>query len=347
MEENLNIVIVGMGMIGSECARELLNRGMNIVGAVDSYDKIIGMDLGEHLNVSKLGVAIESDLDKVLKRTHPDLVILCTKTTLPDIEKDIKTCIANKVNVMTSSEHAYFWKLTNEEVGKEIDMLAKNAQVTVCAGGVQDVFWGIIPSSLTATCQEIYSIEGKTLAMVDDFGPGVMEEAFVGCTREEFEEKTEQVKNPPLSAFEISIYALADKLQLHLISKHSSFEPIIIDKDLYCRALNRNIPAGDLIGSIAKTELITEENIKISCSFISKLKEENDTAYSKWNIKGIPNITSTIDDMHGEVTTTTSVINRIPDIMKAKPGFITVNDLDVPYYKNKILNKYQEEEEII
>ena len=68
MEENLNIVIVGMGMIGSECARELLNRGMNIVGAVDSYDKIIGMDLGQHLNVSKLGVAIESDLDKGIKK---------------------------------------------------------------------------------------------------------------------------------------------------------------------------------------------------------------------------------------------------------------------------------------
>ena len=40
--------------------------------------------------------------------------------------------------------------------------------------------------------------------------------------------------------------------------------------------------------------------------------------------------------MHGEVTTTTSVINRIPDIMKAKPGFMTVNDLDVPYCKNQI-----------
>lgn len=347
MKENLKIVIVGMGMIGSECARELLDRGVNIVGAVDSYDKIIGMDLGDFLNISKLNVVIERDLNEVLKRTHPDLVILCTKTTLSDIEKDIKTCIANKVHVMTSSEHAYFWKLTNEELGKEIDMLAKNAQVTVCAGGVQDVFWRIIPASLTATCQEIYSIEGKTLAMVDDFGPGVMEEAFVGCTKEEFKEKTERVKNPPLSAFEISIYALADKLKLHVISKHSSFEPIIIDKDLYCRALNRNIPAGDLIGSVAKTELITEENIKISCSFISKLKEESDTAYSKWEIKGIPNITSTIDDMHGEVTTTTSMINRIFDIMKAKPGFITVNDLEVPYYKSKILNEYYEEVEII
>ena len=347
MKENLKIVIVGMGMIGSECARELLDRGVNIVGAVDSYDKIIGMDLGDFLNSSKLNVVIKRDLNEVLKRTHPDLVILCTKTTLSDIEKDIKTCIANKVHVMTSSEHAYFWKLTNEELGKEIDMLAKNAQVTVCAGGVQDVFWGIIPASLTATCQEIYSIEGKTLAMVDDFGPGVMEEAFVGCTKEEFKEKTERVKNPPLSAFEISIYALADKLKLHVISKHSSFEPIIIDKDLYCRALNRNIPAGDLIGSVAKTELITEENIKISCSFISKLKEESDTAYNKWEIKGIPNITSTIDDMHGEVTTTTSMINRIFDIMKAKPGFITVNDLEVPYYKSKILNEYYEEVEII
>lgn len=201
MKENLKIVVVGMGMIGSECAKELLNRGMNIVGAVDSYDKIIGNDLGKHLNTSKLSVVIEKDLDEVLKRTHPDLVILCTKTTLSDIEKDIKICIANKVNVMTSSEHAYFWKVTNKELGEEIDALAKQAQVTVCAGGVQDVFWGIIPASLTATCQELYSIEGKTLAMVDDFGPGVMEEAFVGYTKEEFAEKNITERQSSIKCF--------------------------------------------------------------------------------------------------------------------------------------------------
>lgn len=340
MERNLKVVVDGLGMVGRQCVEGLLKRGVQVVGAVDAYDKIVGMDLGSYLNIPKLNVLIENDLDIVIKRTNPDLVIICTKTSLSDIEEDIRICIFNEVDVLTSSEHAYFWPLVDEKLGKEIDELARKSNVTVCAGGVQDVFWNSIPVSLTSSCHRIDCIEGETLAIVDEFGPSVMKEAFIGCSLEEFKEKTSNVKDQPFSAFSISLYALANKLNLHVLEKHFSFEAILADKKFYCKAFDCNIPVGHLIGSIAKTEFVTEENIRLSCAFISKLKEDEDTAYSKWSLKGEPNMTSIVEDMHGEVTTTSSMINRIPDIINAKSGFITVNDLPTPYYRVNPLYSY-------
>lgn len=336
----IRIIIDGVGMVGSQIVRKAIHRNVEIVGAVDQYDKIINKDLGEHIGIEKMNILIKKNLEEVIKRTTPDLVIICSKTNILDIESDIKTCILNKVDVLTSSEHCYFWKLTDLKKGIEIDNLAKQYGVTVCASGVQDMNWNIIPYALSAMCHKIERIEGKTLAIIDDFGTSVIEEAFVGNTLQEFEQKIRNLKTTSLDAFTISLYLLAEKLQLHIKNKKIKFEPVISEKELFCKALNKNIPVGNLIGYIAKTELETEENIFLSCSFISKLKEEKDTAYNKWFIKGIPDMSFTIDDMHGELTTTSCMINRIPDILNAKAGFITINDLPVPYFKMLPLNEY-------
>ena len=44
MERNLKVVVDGLGMVGRQCVEGLLKRGVQVVGAVDAYDKIVGMD---------------------------------------------------------------------------------------------------------------------------------------------------------------------------------------------------------------------------------------------------------------------------------------------------------------
>lgn len=57
-----------------------------------------------------MDILITKNLDEVLKREKPDLVVLCTRTNISDIIEDIETCILNRVNILTSSEECYFWK---------------------------------------------------------------------------------------------------------------------------------------------------------------------------------------------------------------------------------------------
>lgn len=334
----IRIVVDGIGIVGSQFVCEAAKKNIRIVGAVDNSAKKIGCDLGEYLGIGKMDILITKNLDEVLKREKPDLVVLCTRTNISDIIEDIETCILNRVNILTSSEECYLWKITNKELGIYIDMLAKKHGVTICAGGVQDMNWNIIPSALSAMCHNISRIEGVTLATIDNFGPVVMEEAYVGLTIEEFRTKVAKIEDVPFDAFTISLYALAERLNLHVKSKKISFKPVIARKEMFCKPLDIFIPIGDLIGSETITELETTEGIVLSCSFISKLAEETDSAYNKWNIVGNPNLSLILNDMHGDITTTSCMINRIPDILNAKAGFITVNDLPVPCYKTLVTN---------
>ena len=199
-------------MIGNQFVQEVINKNVEIVGAVDGYDKIIGKDLGEHIGLEKMNILIEKDLEKVIKKSKPELVVICSKTNILDIADDIKTCIVNKVDVLTASEHCYFWELVAPEIGHKIDNLAKEYGVTVCSSGVQDMNWNVIPYALTVMSHKVERIDGKTLVM--------------------------------------------------------------------------------------------------------------------------------IDDMHEELTTTSCMINRIPDILNANSGFITINELPVPYYRQLPLNDY-------
>lgn len=333
--KNIKAVCLGLGMTGRQCAEMMLKRGIEIVGAVDAYPALWGKDLGEHLGIGSMGIKIESDLEAVLSRTKPDIVMMATLSMLKDISEQIKICVKSGANVITSSEKAFFWKYPDEKAfGDEIDALAKENGVTVLGTGVQDSNWNIIPLAVSSGCHSIESFEGTDVALVDEFGPAVMNEIGIGMPKAEFEANVGgESELPEPDAFTISLYALIDKLGLTPKSRKVSLEAITSDKPIFCAALNREIQCGELIGTNMITTIETEEGIPFTCKFVSKLSEEGDTAYNKWVIKGVPDLTIVMEDMHGEITTTGAMINRIQDVIAAPAGFLTVNDLPNPYYR--------------
>lgn len=332
--KNIKAVCLGLGMTGRQCAEKMLERGVTIVGAVDAYSALWGKDLGEHLGTAPMGIKIESDLEAVLKREKPDIVMVATLSMLCDIAEQVKLCVKYGANVITTSERAFFWKYPAEKaLGEEIDALAKEHGVTVLGTGVQDSNWNTIPLALSSNCHSVKSITGTTVALVDEFGPAVMNEIGIGVPKAEFEAASAEAELPEPDAFTISLYALIEKFGLTPKNRTVSLCPITSEKEMFCRALNRDILPGELIGTNMITTVETEEGVPFTCEFISKLAEEGDSASNKWEIAGEPNISVYTEDMHGEVTTTGAMINRIPDVIAAKPGFATVNDLEIPFYK--------------
>lgn len=332
--KNIKAVCLGLGMTGGQCAEMMIKRGFEIVGAVDAYSALWGKDLGEHLGTEPMGIKIESDLEAVLERTKPDIVMIATCSLIKDICEQVKICIRHGANVITTSDKAFFWKYPAErELGEEIDALAKEKGVTVLGTGVQDSNWNIIPLAVSSSCHSIESFEGTDVALVDEFGPAVISEIGIGMPKAEFEANAAVGELPEPDAFTISLYALIDKLGLTPTDRKVSLEAVTADKPVFCAALNREIPCGELIGTNMITTVETKEGIPFTCKFVSKLSEEGDTAYNKWVIKGMPDLTIVMEDMHGEVTTTGAMINRIQDVIDAPAGFLTVNDLPNPYYR--------------
>lgn len=341
MTKKLRVIMNGLGNVGKTIIREASARGVEFVAGVDQWDQLYGKDLGEHANLSKLGITIEADLKAAIERTKPDLVIFATKTALVDIEAELTICIEQQVNVLTTSEHAYFWQITTPTLGGKIHEAAKAAGVTIFAGGVQDIFWGALPYALSGAAQQVERIVGECVALVDDYGIGVMQEAMVGLSTTEFE----QLKNKPqsdehLDPFTISLYALADKLGLQVTTKQTAVSPLYSENEIYCRAFDRNIPVGQTIGNAYTTTLTTMEGIELSCVFKSKLAEPGDSGSTSWELFGTPHLSLKVDEMHGDITTVTSLINRIPDVVNMTPGFITINDMPTPFYRSKSLGNY-------
>lgn len=339
MNTPIRIVIKGLGTVGRQFTTEALKRGVQVVGAVDGWDRLHGTDLGSHLGKEELGVRIEADVAAVLRRTEPDVLVLANATSVVDIAPDLRAAVEHGVDVITSSEHAFFWKGVDPEIGRQIDAEAVAAGVTILGTGIQDVFWAVLPAALSAASHSIDSIAGSSLGLMDPYGPVVMDEARVGWTVEKFRgHTTGNDDGQHLDPGAIALYALADKLGLTITGERTRAEPVTSERDLFARGLDRMVPAGQLIGNAAILELSTAEGIELSSTFTARLAEyEGETETVRWDISGHPNLSMTVEDFHGDITTTSGMINRLGDVIAARPGFITVNDLPVPSYRGQPL----------
>ena len=68
---------------------------------------------------------------------------------------------------------------------------------------------------------------------------------------------------------------------------------------------------------------------------IIKVLEKGEKPGTTWTIKGEPSLSVELGDIAGEITTASITINRIPDIINARPGIITLADLRTrPVYRH-------------
>src|SRR5438045_4798115 len=80
----IRVLHYGLGPIGAAVVKQIADRrGFKIVGAVDIDPAKAGRDLGEVAGVGRaLRVKVSSDSRKTLKTTKPDVVVLCTVSSL-------------------------------------------------------------------------------------------------------------------------------------------------------------------------------------------------------------------------------------------------------------------------
>lgn len=101
-----------------------------------------------------------------------------------------------------------------------------------------------------------------------------------------------------------------------------------------------HIMPGQTMGSIQCTELMTAENITLTGKICWAYGAEGATGIDKWTFRGIPSFEVITDDPAPFFGTAIDAVLRIPDVMKAEPGFITVKDLPKPRYLHGDLDDY-------
>ncbi len=340
---------IGCGKMSKYIMEYVYNLKGEIVGAVDIDQNKIGKDIGTIIECKFKNVIIEdiSKLEELLKSTKPDIAIITTMSFLNDVEDIIRTCVRCGVNVITTSEECFYAENSNPTLFKELDILAKANNVTITGCGYQDVFWGNLITVLAGSTHKITKIKGSSSYNVEDYGIALAEAHGAGLSKEEFEktiasadnisekEREKLINNREFSPSYMwnATGWLADKMGLTPKKLTQKCIPIIIEEDIHSTTLNMDIKSGMASGMSAIATLETNEGITIEAECIGKVYGPNDFDKNEWTIEGEPSTTITVNRPDTVRLTCADIVNRIPDVINAEPGFISTSKLPEPTYK--------------
>lgn len=334
----LKIVQYGCGKMSVYTMRYVIDNGGEIVGAVDINPNVIGKDIGDIMGTDKKGVVVENvaNAEQMLMTLKPDCVIVTTMSLLADVEDALMLCAKCGVNAITTCEEAFYPMNSNPTLTTKIDHLAKENNCTITGSGYQDAFWGNLITTLVGASHNITKIKGSSSYNVEDYGIALAKAHGAGLTKEEFDAQVasadEISDEERQKVIESGAYApsymwnvngwLCDKLGLTVISQRQKCVPQFNDYDIESSTLGMTVKAGMATGMSAVVTTETKEGITLETECIGKVYNKDEFDRNAWTVYGEPDTTLVIEKPDTVRLTCATVVNRIPDVIKAEPGFV-------------------------
>lgn len=346
---SIKFVQYGCGKMAKYTIRYCIEKGYECVGAFDIDKSKINTDVGDFAGIGKIGVKIEeanSNLTARLKALKPDIAIVTTMSLLSDCGDALLACAAAGVNAVTTCEEAFYPQNSNPNLFTKIDTLAKANGCTITGTGYQDVFWGNLIVVLAGATQNITKIQGSSSYNVEDYGIALARAHGAGLTPAEFEQQVAQADNISPAERQKIIQAgefapsymwnvngwIASKFNLHITSQTQKCVPLFCDTDLDSSTLGMTIPAGCATGMSAVVTSQTSEGVVIETQCIGKVYAPDEFDKNEWTVYGEPDTTVTINRPSTVELTCATVVNRIPDVLAAAPGYVTTENFDIAKY---------------
>ena len=275
MDRKVKVVQIGTGKMAKYTMRYVLEKGGEVVGAIDVDPTVIGKDIGEVIGGENLGVKVIDfkDAENMLKETKPDVCIVETMSLLSDLEEPLMLCAKLGINAITTCEEAFYSWNSHPSLTKKIDDLAKQTGCTITGSGYQDIYWGQLITSICGSTQKITKIKGSSSYNVEDYGIALARAHGAGLTMQEFEEQVASVDKISNEERQKIIEAgeylpsymwnvngwLCDKLGLTVKSQTQVTVPTTNKEDIYSETLGETVKAGDATGMSAIVTTQTEE----------------------------------------------------------------------------------------
>jgi 2,4-diaminopentanoate dehydrogenase len=325
MKRPVRVLVVGIGAMGAMCTRFLIGKGAEVVAAVSRVSHV-GQELGAACGLDKaVGVVVEADLKAALETTRPDIAVVCTASYVTDVAELVADCLRKGVSVITTAEEClYSWR-TRPVLTAELDALARENNATMTGSGYTDYFWGGEVFQLAGCCHDIRLIEGLGQFNVDDYGSQVARNNHVGDSTEVFEDAFAGRSSPGF--FQTVGDLLCAHLGLTVADVRESVHPATAECDLECAALEMTVRRGDVTGKVTVVDVETAEGAALHLELQERLYLPGEADLNRWVIHGTPDVTVENPRPATDVLTCATVVNRIPDVLNAPPGYVTVDSL--------------------
>jgi 4-hydroxy-tetrahydrodipicolinate reductase len=328
---NIRVMHFGLGPIGAAIVKQVAARpGFKIVGAIDIDPAKVGRDVGDVVGLPKrLGAKVSADAAKALKSAKPDIVVLCTSSSIKKVMPQIETILKSKTPIVSTTEELSYPGYTHIRQARQIHGMAKKAKVAVLGTGVNPGFaMDALPIALTAVCERVERIVVNRVQDARIRRLPFQQKIGAGLTTEQFQKKVDDgsVRHVGLTesiamiadALGWTLDRITDEIQSKLASVTISSEYLAVDPGYVCGIVQDGV-------GYRKGEPV----IKLHMEAYLGAPE----TYDSVEIEGSPNLSLRMaGGIHGDVATASIVVNSIPKVLSAAPGLHTMRDLPLPSF---------------
>ena len=327
----IRVMHVGLGPIGVGVVRQVAERkGFRIVGAADIDPAKEGRDLGQIAGLGRpLRVKVSRDVRKAIKASKPDVVVLCTSSSLKQVLPQIEAILKLKVPIVSTTEELAYPTKANLKYARVIHQLARKAKVAVLGTGVNPGFvMDALPITLTGVCERVEALRIDRVQDARIRRLPFQQKIGAGLTTEQFQKKVQDgsVRHVGL-AESVSMIAdalgwkldrISDVIQPKMATETVASEFLAVDAGFVCGIVQDGIGYRDGVPVIT---LHMEAYLGAPESFDSV--EITGSPALKMKIAG---------GVHGDIATASIVVNSLPKILEVSPGLHTMRDMPVPSF---------------
>jgi hypothetical protein len=325
------VMIVGLGPIGAGVARQLeVRRNFRIVAAVDVDPAKTGQDLGEVIGLGRrTGLKVTADADSALRRTKPQVAVLCTGSALRKVWPQIEAVLKRRVPIVSTTEElAYPW-FSNRALARRIDAAAKKAKVAVVGTGVNPGFaMDALPIALTGICERVDSVRVDRIQDARIRRLPFQRKIGSGLTTEEFAAKVKDLSVRHVGLTE-SIAMIADALGWRLDRITDEIRPKLAEQAVESPFLT--VEAGRVCGIVQDGIGYRASQPVVVLHMEAYLGAPE--SFDQVTIEGTPRLSvKATGGYHGDVATASITVNTIPRVLEARPGLHTMRSLALPSF---------------
>ena len=327
----IRVLHFGLGPIGVGVVKQVAERkGFKIVGAVDIDPAKVGRDLGEVARLDRtLRIKVSDNARNAIKSAKPDVVVLCTSSSMKKVLDQMETIIKLKVPIVSTTEELANPTKANMRYARALHQMAKKAKVAVLGTGVNPGFvMDALPIMLTGVCERVEAIRVERIQDARIRRLPFQQKIGAGLTREQFQRKVDDGSVRHVGLTE-SVSMIAEALGWKVDKITDEIHPRIATETVASEFLA--VDPGYVCGIVQDGVGYRDGKAIITLHMEAYLGAPE--SYDSVDVTGSPALKMKIaGGVHGDIATASIVVNSLPKILEATPGLHTMRDMTLPSF---------------